>query len=27
MTPLSRFAVSLKPNVAYLELNFSALWK
>src|SRR2546427_5895616 len=23
----SRFAVSLKPNVAYLALNFAALWK
>jgi hypothetical protein len=27
MAPSSRFAVSLKPNVAYLELNFCALWK
>jgi hypothetical protein len=27
MAPSSRFAVSLKPNVAYLELNFWALWK
>jgi hypothetical protein len=27
MAPLSRFASSLKPNVAYLELNFCALWK
>src|SRR5262245_23913759 len=27
MSPLSRFASSLKPNVAYLDLNFSALWK
>src|SRR5690348_6092396 len=25
--PSSRFASSLKPNVAYLVLNFSALWK
>ena len=25
MAPWSRFAVSLKPNVAYLDLNFSAL--
>src|SRR5881296_2121706 len=25
--PSSRFAVSLKPNVAYLVLNFCALWK
>src|SRR5438034_2843082 len=25
--PSSRFAASLKPNVAYLELNFCALWK
>src|SRR5207302_2477188 len=25
--PLSRFAASLKPNVAYLVLNFCALWK
>ena len=23
----SRFASSLKPNVAYLDLNFCALWK
>ncbi len=27
MLPSSRFALSLKPNVAYLELNFCALWK
>src|SRR4029453_27651 len=27
MAPSSRFAVSLKPNVAYLDLNFCALWK
>src|SRR3989304_1265741 len=27
MAPSSRFAVSLKPNVAYLALNFDALWK
>src|SRR5256885_6954220 len=27
MAPSSRFALSLKPNVAYLELNFCALWK
>jgi alpha-beta hydrolase superfamily lysophospholipase len=27
MAPLSRFASSLKPNVAYLDLNFAALWK
>jgi hypothetical protein len=27
MPPSSRFAVSLKPNVAYLVLNFCALWK
>ena len=27
MAPLSRFAASLKPNVAYLVLNFCALWK
>src|SRR5687768_2245013 len=27
MAPSSRFAVSLKPNVAYLALNFCALWK
>jgi hypothetical protein len=27
MAPLSRFAWSLKPNVAYLVLNFCALWK
>src|SRR6266700_2772015 len=27
MAPSSRFAVSLKPNVAYLVLNFCALWK
>jgi hypothetical protein len=25
--PSPRFAVSLKPNVAYLVLNFCALWK
>src|SRR5205085_8943870 len=25
--PSSRFAVSLKPKVAYLVLNFCALWK
>src|SRR5512143_1237979 len=25
--PSSRFAVSLKPNVAYLVLNFCAVWK
>src|ERR1043166_2443768 len=25
--PSSRFALSLKPNVAYLVLNFCALWK
>src|SRR5438105_7827523 len=25
--PSSRFAVSLKPNVAYLVLNFCAFWK
>jgi len=25
--PSSRFAVSLKPNVAYLVVNFCALWK
>src|SRR5262249_22604982 len=25
--PSSRFAESLKPNVAYLDLNFPALWK
>src|SRR5437867_4346127 len=25
--PSSRFALSLKPNVAYLALNFCALWK
>src|SRR5207247_8757128 len=25
--PLSRFALSLKPNVAYLVLKFCALWK
>src|SRR5450759_2726534 len=25
--PSSRFAASLKPNVAYLVLNFFALWK
>lgn len=27
ITPSSRFAISLKPNVAYLVLNFCALWK
>src|SRR2546426_5725652 len=27
MAPSSRFALSLKPNVAYLVLNFRALWK
>src|SRR5262245_51466114 len=27
MAPSSRLALSLKPNVAYLALNFSALWK
>src|SRR3546814_9566538 len=27
MVPSSRFAVSLKPNVAYLDLNLCALWK
>src|SRR5688500_8484353 len=27
MAPSSRFAVSLKPSVAYLALNFCALWK
>src|SRR5207245_9074289 len=27
MAPSSRFAVSLKPNVAYLVLNFCAVWK
>ncbi len=27
MAPSSRFAASLKPSVAYLELNFCALWK
>jgi hypothetical protein len=27
MAPLSRFASSLKPSVAYLDLNLSALWK
>src|SRR5205814_5738760 len=27
MTPSSRLALSLKPNVAYLDLNFCALWK
>jgi hypothetical protein len=26
MAPSSRFALSLKPNVAYLDLNFCALW-
>ena len=25
--PSSRFALSLKPSVAYLVLNFSPLWK
>lgn len=27
MEPSSRFATSLKPNVAYLALNFPAYWK
>src|SRR5207249_7074744 len=27
MAPSPRFALSLKPNVAYLVLNFCALWK
>src|SRR5690348_6197647 len=27
MVPSSRFALSLKPNVAYLVLNFCPLWK
>src|SRR5438477_5793975 len=27
MAPSSRLALSLKPNVAYLVLNFCALWK
>src|SRR5918911_2566659 len=27
MAPSSRFASSLKPSVAYLVLNFWALWK
>src|SRR5438270_7617567 len=27
MLPSSRFALSLKPNVAYLVLNFAAVWK
>src|ERR1700688_1790259 len=27
VAPSSRFAASLKPNVAYLVLNFCALWK
>src|SRR5207244_4619319 len=27
MAPSSRFASSLKPNVAYLVLNFCPLWK
>ena len=27
MAPSSRFASSLKPSVAYLDLNFAALWK
>jgi hypothetical protein len=27
MAPSSRFATSLKPNVAYRDLNFCALWK
>ena len=27
MAPSSRFASSLKPSVAYLALNFLALWK
>jgi hypothetical protein len=27
MVPSSRFALSLKPSVAYLVLNFCALWE
>src|SRR4026207_2218359 len=27
ISPSSRLATSLKPNVAYLDLNFCALWK
>ena len=27
MAPSSMVASSLKPNVAYLESNFAALWK
>src|ERR1700685_790911 len=27
MAPSSRFALSLKPSIAYLLLNFCALWK
>ena len=27
MEPSSRFALSLKPSVAYRDLNFCALWK
>jgi hypothetical protein len=27
MAPSSRFAASLKPTVAYLDLNLRALWK
>src|SRR3989475_6768176 len=27
MLPSSRFALSLKPSVAYLVLNFAAVWK
>src|SRR5438094_4865058 len=27
MAPSSRFALSLKPSVAYLVLNFCAVWK
>src|SRR5918997_3217204 len=27
IAPSSRFASSLKPSVAYLDLNLSALWK
>ena len=27
MAPSSRFAASLKPNDAYLDLNLCALWK
>ena len=26
MAPSSRFALSLKPKVAYLDLNFAAHW-